>query len=219
MKRDDLNQASEAPETGVEEASQGQTESESPQTEPSNVVSMTGHNSDTLATFNAALDNYKTHIEGGKLSARLCADLGIDHFALCGDLIYLQRLFDLMRGAGKNFTRPAALIKWIVDHAPVKLEGDTLKKDKLREQKMWPDSVARQTCLDAAHAVAFWDHKPDTELMRFGAMDVLKAVQQTISKFNNEEKYAPASEQASNLVAEIGAFIDSKVEAKAARTA
>lgn len=210
MTRDDLE--AQPAETPVEET-QGQSEETSPSEGLSgNVVSITSNTDTIKATFDASLEQLRHHTEGGKVAARLCADLSIQHFALHGDLIYAQRLLDGMRSWGKNYMRPAAFVKWLTDFAPVKLEGDTLKKDKFREQNMWPDAVAKQDCIDRALATPFWDHKPDTELQRFGKMEILQAMRSTAKKFHNEEKYSAASEDAIKLLAEFEAFIDSKVE-------
>lgn len=212
MTRDDLEaQPAETPEgqSDTSEASEGN----------SNVVSINSNSDNMKATFDASLEQLRHHTEGGKTAARLCADLAIQHFAMHGDLIYAQRLLDGMRSWGKNYMRPAAFIKWLTDFAPVKLDGDTLKKDKLREQKMWPDAVAEQDHIDRALAIPFWDHKPDTELQQFGRLDILNAVLKTLKKFENEERYSAASEAALETQKELMNYVNSLIETKKASAA
>ncbi len=115
---------------------------------------------------------------------------------------------------GKNYVRQAALQKWMLDFFPVDItvtEGVvSIVKNKLKAQKMWVDSVAQQALLDKACATPFWEHAPDKEAVSFGKLDLIMALKKTVEKFENEERYIPASVAAMDTITEAKAWIDER---------
>lgn len=193
-----ISQASET--TATEQATvqqaegdvQGQTETASPK-------------SNTLAIFNESLEAFVRTLEDNKRFARICADMGLDHFAAHQDLIYLQRFLDKISSNGKNYVRKAAFLQWCMDFAPIKESEGKLTKDKA--SKVWDDPQAKADLIEKAHAVAFWDHKPDTEQVYFGNMEYLKAMAAAHKKFKGD-RYHATGNRVGESMKEMEALLD-----------
>ena len=152
---------------------------------------------DALKAFS---DSTKTMME----AAIECANLSIRQFAEHGDLSNAQRFVDAMP---KNYNRKSAFLAWLVNFAPVKMEAGKLKKDSVRAANFEID-------LDAAEAVAFYDFKPQAEIVNFDVDDVEKALAAIVRKFSNPEKAKPLNDKAKAKLAAVAKL--AKIEIPAA---
>jgi hypothetical protein len=179
------------------------------------ITSNKGGNGPTLEAYNASEKLFILHTESGMTAARACAEMGGIHFNITGDTTYMVRFLTAVRKHGKNYVRQAALQKWMLDFFPVDItikEGDvSITKNKLKAQKMWVDEVAKNALLDKACSTPFWEHAPDKEVVRFGKLDLLLAIKKTVEKFEDEDRYAAASEAAVVEIADVKAWIDSRI--------
>ena len=121
-------------------------------------------------------------------AARELANMAIRQFEEHGDLSYAQSFLDAMP---KNYIRRAAFIKWLGDHSPLSVEGETLTKDKS------PDAAPFR--VEVAILTSFWEYAPDPEVISYGSDDVIAAMKRTVAKFG-KERYHAASDKAAVTV-------------------
>lgn len=218
MKTSDLNTGRVAPDAseGVTTPEQGQDVSAlTAETLLTSSSFTKAGNGPTLEAFNAALKLFEDYTVSGMVAARACAEMAVTHFCLHGDTTYMVRFLMSARTKGKNYVRQAALQKWYLDFFPVEIETKEsdvkITKSKIREAAMWPDEVAKQTLLEKAVSIPFWEHSPDKEIVRFGKLDLLLAIKKTVESFGNEKKYVAGSNQALEAQKAALQWIDSQL--------
>jgi hypothetical protein len=144
--------------------------------------------SNTKIGFETALKNFLKATENSKKFARIASELALEHFADCGDVAYLQAMYDAMNSkSNRNYVRKVAFLRWLWAHAPVKMENNKLFKDKSQD---------RPVDLDKACAMPFWDFSPDPEQIVYEDTDVVKALQGVIKRFDKSDRYTAKNEAA-----------------------
>ena len=84
--------------------------------------------------FDGVRADWKKGIRDVKAMDRYLAETALSEFAGSGNLNWLNdRLYDLQTD-GRNYTRPAAYVKWAIEHQPVKYTVQGYKFEKDRER-------------------------------------------------------------------------------------
>ncbi len=191
----------EAVEEVAEEASEATMESESSE-EPTVPVHV-GPTTVNREALEIALKGFHGSTQASMRFARECAELSIMQFEDHGDLQFVYDFLSAIEKSGKNYVRKAAYISWLAAHAPIAFD-----KDKKRLVK---DKKANATAFNIEKAIAkpFWEFKPDTEVALFTKLDLLRALEGTVKRYENGNKFKAANEATENML----------IKAKAAITA
>jgi len=147
-------------------------------------------------TFDGALKKFKSATTSSMKYARICAEMALRHFAETDNLNHCQAFFDAMP---KNYTRKAAFVQWLVDHAPAELADGKFSKDK--------SDTANKLNIDGAMAKPFWDYVPEKPVINYSAKDVIEALERTIKRFDNSKKMKPATDDAKTTLARVKAAL------------
>jgi hypothetical protein len=151
---------------------------------------------------------FRKATESGKKLAHTLAMASVRHFAEHGDTSYIADFYSDLRGAGKNFIRSSAFLKWLVAHAPVKLEQNKFVKDQEQATALnWSDQAAREALIAKAEAVSFWDFDPEATITNFKASDVIAAVEKLVKRFENESKSKPEDDAAKAVVLQLKDYV------------
>ena len=148
------------------------------------------------ATFNLQIGKYRKVSETSLKLARALSNAAILQFEEHGDLSYAQEFHDAMP---KNYARRAAFLKWMRDFSPFKSEAGHFVKDK--------SETAKDFNTDGATTVDFWEHSPETELVLFGADNVVVALEKVVKAHTNTKKMRPISPSASEALEKVRNFI------------
>jgi hypothetical protein len=136
--------------------------------------------------------NLKRFVNATKNSmkyARICSEMALQHFHDTGNTAWCQEMFNAMLTDEKraNYVRQDAYVRWLVAHAPIKLSGRKMLKDK--------DKGANPFNLEAAFSKPFWDFAPAKENVNFSAEDVVTAMKNVVKRFQGE-RYEASNEAA-----------------------
>lgn len=110
--------------------------------------------------------------------AEKCAQLGLEHFAECGDVVYCQAFLDAMP---KNYVRRAAYMKWLFEFSPIIYDEGKLVKDKGKD--------ARELRLKEAFAEPFWDFAPDPEIVQVTQQAIINRLKGVLKSYHNEKRF------------------------------
>lgn len=160
--------------------------------------------------FDKARTAFRRNVETGKKLAVTLANAAIEHFRSCGDTSYIADFHADLIGAGKNFVRAGAYLKWLVAHAPVKLEANKFVKDQDRSAELgWGDgsTEAAKALVAKSSEKAFFDFAPEATISNFSAADVIDAVEKIVSRFQNSKKAKAKDATASAKVTALSDFV------------
>jgi hypothetical protein len=138
--------------------------------------------------FEAKLDKWCSTLGQFKTNTQEIANEAMTHFAMHGDLLYLQLMHDAIRTKGKNFVRLAAFNKWLMDHAPIKSENN-----KLTKSTTGAFTDEQKTSMEAALLVAFWEHSPETQQANWGADELVADFAKIIARRTKQADHAKDS--------------------------
>lgn len=149
-------------------------------------------------TFEQALPRFVESVKNTKLYAQLCANLALRHFMDHGNTVHCQSFITALDdpAIAKNFVRKAAFIKWLVNFAPIKLVANKLVKDTDKNAV-----VLTEETYALASITPFWDFAPEMPIENFSGLDLVKALNSVITKFENSDKKKPADAQAVRTLA------------------
>lgn len=141
--------------------------------------------------FDKALHGFVRSTKDSMKYARLCAEMGIAHFAEHGNTIWLQRFMDAMPA---NYTRRQAYLRWLVAFAPIAMVKNKLVKD----------TSENASALDVPGAVKkpFWEFAPEAPMVDFSADDLKAALVNLVKRYSGK-RYTAADADATQLLAKI----------------
>ena len=125
-------------------------------------------------------------------SLHALADAAFLQFAEHGDTSFINNLFNTI---SKNVIRRDAFMKWLVAHAPLKMEKGVWVKDK--------GPTASALNVEGALKAPFWEFAPAKEVQDFSADDIVQAVVKLVSKYENTNKFHAANDAATKKLAEV----------------
>lgn len=132
----------------------------------------------------------------------------IRHYAKCGDLSFVQDIYNDMRSDGKNVVRAGAFLTWLVAHVPAKLEANKFVKDHDLATKLnWGADVAdginetRLALLAKAEEKSFFDFAPEQVAENFKADTVIVALEKAVKKFESSKHFKAENPEASSMLA------------------
>ena len=124
------------------------------------------------------------------------SQMGLEHFAECGDTIWLQRFHDAMP---KNFHRRVAFVKWAQTFAPISFEENKFSKDKSED--------ANELDLVGAMKTTFWDFTSETPLAFWKDADLIQALEREIKKREGKKQVA-ADAAAVSALKDLRAYVE-----------
>lgn len=145
---------------------------------------------------------FRKSIRDSKAYSRFLSETALINFTNHGNTNQINDHFYDLRHDGKNFTRPAAYVKWATKFAGLKLENNKLVKDTARADMFGEEGkpTARALALlDEARAIPYWEFAPDKELTKFMSADVIKEMKRVIAKFGGK-RFVPKDEATRQLL-------------------
>ncbi len=134
---------------------------------------------------------WKKGLKDHKAQSRYLAEEALELFAKHGNIDKLNTVLSDLKNDARNYLRPAAFAKWAIAHQPLKYENEKLVKD--RETGKTTGEYA--TLMVEALAMPYWDFAPDTEIVKFGAADIVTALENVLKKYTGK-KYTPKDDAA-----------------------
>lgn len=145
--------------------------------------------------FDVVRAEWKKGFRDQKAQLRYMAEAALELFAKTGDNAKLNNVLSDLMSDGRNVLRPAAFVKWVVAHQPIKYVDEKLVKD--RESGKTAEEYA--VLLVEALQMPYWDFAPDKEMQQFGGGDIIAALDGVLKRYTGK-KFVPKDDATLNVL-------------------